>query len=89
MWELLRLGACCDGACSKQVSFARWFHLLAADYDSLLDQAKLAFVSQVSHELRTPLHGIGSQLELIRTLSSPAALKVIGASFDLPFMLPA
>ncbi|KAK4701012.1 hypothetical protein P7C70_g5222, partial [Phenoliferia sp. Uapishka_3] len=38
------------------------------------DRAKLAFVSQISHELRTPLHSIGSQIELIREVSSPSTL---------------
>lgn len=82
MLERSRLGVCCGDEFSKQVSFApRSSRIFVAANDSPpADQAKLAFVSQVSHELRTPLHGIGSQLELIRTLSSPLALKVIGTS---------
>ena len=47
------------------------------------DRAKLAFVSQVSHELRTPLHAIGSQLELIRTITTAPFLKTIGESFRI------
>lgn len=42
-----------------------------------LDRAKLAFVSQISHELRTPLHGVSSQVELIREVSSEAQLVVL------------
>ncbi|GJN87781.1 hypothetical protein Rhopal_000736-T1 [Rhodotorula paludigena] len=47
------------------------------------DQAKLAFVSQVSHELRTPMFAIGSQLELIRTMTEPSALQTIEPLLDV------
>ncbi|GAA5861955.1 hypothetical protein JCM1840_006887 [Sporobolomyces johnsonii] len=47
------------------------------------DQAKLSFLSQVSHELRTPLFGIGSQIELIRSMADPSLLKFIEPLLDV------
>ncbi|GAA5846560.1 hypothetical protein JCM9279_006741 [Rhodotorula babjevae] len=47
------------------------------------DKAKQAFLSQVSHELRTPMFAIGSQLELIRTMTEPSALASIDPLLDV------